>query len=87
MQKRLLTKTISVIIFAAFWRLWSFRFWILVTSFMPSSEIFGKATAFQVIATIDVENFAPSSTKDFNSIKNSFIVATLTTLYVVSVAS
>lgn len=90
MQKKMLTKTISVIIIAAFLAIMVFPFfWILVTSFKPSSEIFGKATAFQVIANNPtLDNFRTVIDKGIlNSIKNSFIVATLTTLYVVSVAT
>ncbi|NLI55258.1 MAG: carbohydrate ABC transporter permease [Clostridiales bacterium] len=90
MQKKMLTKTISVIIIAAFLAIMVFPFFsILVTSFKPSSEIFGKATAFQVIANNPtLDNFRTVIDKGIlNSIKNSFIVATLTTLYVVSVAT
>lgn len=90
MQTKPLTKTISVIIIAAFLAVMVFPFfWILVTSVKPSSEIFGKATAFRVIAnTPTLDNYRTVVEKGIlNSIKNSFIVATLTTLYVVSVAT
>lgn len=90
MKTKPLTKTISIIIIAAFLAIMVFPFfWILVTSFKPSSEIFGKATAFQVIANNPtLDNFRTVIDKGIlNSIKNSFIIATFTTLYVVSVAT
>ncbi len=90
MKTKPLTKTISIIIIAAFLAIMVFPFfWILVTSFKPSSEIFGKATAFQVIANNPtLDNFRTVIDKGIlNSIKNSFIIAICTTLYVVSVAT
>ncbi len=64
-------------------------FWILITSFKPSAEIFGD-TAFNVLPVDPtVENyyrviFEKGMPK---SIVNSFIVSGITTLYVVVVAS
>ena len=90
MKTKRLTKVTSFIIIAAFLAVMVFPFfWILITSFKPSSEIFGKSTAFHVIANNPtLVNFQAVLDKGIlNSVKNSFIVATITTIYVVSVAT
>ena len=64
-------------------------FWVLVTSFKPSSEIFGIG-AFRIIAeNPTLGNFSNVLFERGipNSILNSFIVSLLTMLYVVAVAS
>ncbi len=84
------TKVTSAIIIAAFLAVMVFPFfWILITSFKPSSEIFGKSTAFNIIANNPtLVNYKAVLDKGIlNSVKNSFIVATITTVYVVSVAT
>lgn len=64
-------------------------FWVLVTSFKPSNEIFG-ADAFRVIAqnptlrNYEVVLFQKNIPR---AIVNSFIVSIITTVYVVAVAS
>jgi multiple sugar transport system permease protein len=90
MKTKPLTKTISIIIIVAFLAVMVFPFfWILVTSFKPSSEIFGKDTAFNVIANAPtLTNYKQVIDKGIlNSVKNSLIVASFTTLYVVAVAT
>jgi multiple sugar transport system permease protein len=90
MKTKRLTKVTSFIIIAAFLAVMVFPFfWILITSFKPSSEIFGKSTAFHIIANNPtLVNFQAVLDKGIlNSVKNSFIVATITTIYVVSVAT
>jgi len=90
MKTKPLTKTISIIIIAAFLAVMVFPFfWILVTSFKPSSEIFGKDTAFSIIANNPtLLNYKQVVEKGIlNSVKNSLIVASVTTLYVVAVAT
>ena len=90
MKTKRTTKIASAIIIAAFLVVMVFPFfWILITSFKPSSEIFGKDTAFHIIANNPtLTNYQAVLNKGiFNSVKNSFIVATVTTLYVVSVAT
>lgn len=90
MKTKRAAKITSAIIIAAFLAVIVFPFfWILITSFKPSSEIFGKDTAFNVIANNPtLVNFKAVLDKGIlNSVKNSFIVATITTLYVVSVAT
>lgn len=83
-------KALSWIVIAAFLLVNIFPFfWILITSFKPSSEIFG-ANAFRIIAddptlqnyiTVLFEKNIP------RSILNSFVVSIVTTLYVVVIAS
>ncbi len=90
MKTKRLTKITSTIIIAAFLMVMVFPFfWILITSFKPSSEIFGKDTAFNIIANNPtLVNYKAVLDKGIlNSVKNSFIVATVTTIYVVSVAT
>lgn len=90
MKTKRLTKVTSAILIAAFLAVMVFPFfWILITSFKPSSEIFGKSTAFHIIANNPtLVNFQAVLDKGIlNSVKNSFIVATITTIYVVSVAT
>ena len=90
MKTKRLTKVTSTIIIAAFLAVMVFPFfWILITSFKPSSEIFGKSTAFNIIANNPtLVNYKAVLDKGImNSVKNSFIVATITTIYVVSVAT
>ncbi|MEA4914700.1 MAG: carbohydrate ABC transporter permease [Christensenella sp.] len=90
MKTKRLTKVTSAIIIAAFLAVMVFPFfWILITSFKPSSEIFGKSTAFNIIANNPtLVNYKAVLDKGIlNSVKNSFIVATITTVYVVSVAT
>lgn len=82
-------KTVSAIVIALFLAVMVFPFfWILITSFKPTEEIFGK-TAFQVIASNPtLQNYNQVIGKGIlGSIKNSFIVSTVTTVYVVMVAT
>lgn len=57
--------------------------WVLITSFKPESEIWGEG-AFRIIAQHPtLEHYkALAQNNVFNGIKNSFIVASLTTIYV-----
>lgn len=90
MKTKRLTKITSTIVIAAFLVIMVFPFfWILITSFKPSSEIFGKTTAFNIIAdNPTLVNYRAVLDKGIlNSVKNSFIVATVTTIYVVCVAT
>ena len=90
MKTKRLTKITSTIVIVAFLVVMVFPFfWILITSFKPSSEIFGKDTAFNVIANNPtLVNYKAVLDKGIlNSVKNSFIVATVTTIYVVCVAT
>ena len=89
-KKKSMSKAVSIVIIAAFLAVMVFPFfWILITSFKPSSEIFGKDTAFNIIANNPtLTNYQEVLNKGIlNSIKNSFIVATITTFYVVAVAT
>ncbi len=84
------TKALSWLVIVAFLVVSVFPFfWILITSFKPSSEIFGSG-AFQIIAdnptiqnytTVLFEKNIP------RAILNSFIVSATTMVYVVAVAS
>ena len=90
MKTKRITKITSTIIIVAFLVVMVFPFlWILITSFKPSSEIFGKDTAFNIIANHPtLVNYQAVLDKGIlNSVKNSFIVATVTTIYVVCVAT
>lgn len=64
-------------------------FWILITSFKPGGEIYGAQTAFRVIAVSPtMGNYATVIDKGIlHSVLNSFWVSSITTLYVVLVAS
>ena len=89
MQPKKSTKVISTIIIVLFLAVMVFPFfWILVTSFKPGEEIFGK-TAFQIIANNPtVQNFKTVLDKGIlDSIKNSLIVSLITTVYVVAVST
>jgi len=89
MNKDKTTKVISAIIVILFLAIMVFPFfWILVTSFKPGSEIFGK-TAFNVIAqNPTLDNFKTVIDKGIlSSIKNSLIVSLVTTVYVVAVST
>ena len=80
MKMKRLTKITSTIVIAAFLIVMVFPFfWILITSFKPSSEIFGKSTAFHIIANNPtLINYRAVLDKGIlNSVKNSFIVAPL----------
>ncbi|NCB32146.1 MAG: carbohydrate ABC transporter permease, partial [Clostridia bacterium] len=85
-----LYKTVSWILIALFLLINIFPFfWILITSFKPSAEIFGD-TAFRVFpANPTAENFRQVVFEKgmVHAIGNSFIVSALTTVYVVVVAS
>ena len=64
-------------------------FWVLITSIKPSSEIFG-ANAFRVIAenpTLGNYTVVMFEKNMLKAIANSFIVSSLTTAYVVAIAS
>ena len=64
-------------------------FWILITSFKPSSEIFG-AGAFRVFSdhpSTQNYNAVLTGKNILSSIKNSLIVSSVTTLYVIVVAT
>ena len=89
MQPKKSTKIISAIIIVLFLAIMVFPFfWILITSFKPGEEIFGK-TAFQIIANNPtMENYKTVIGKGIlNSIKNSLIVSLVTTVYVVAVST
>ncbi len=90
MKTKRITKLTSTIIIAAFLVVMVFPFfWILITSFKPSNEIFGKDTAFHIIANNPtLTNYQAVLDKGIlTSVKNSFVVATITTIYVVCVAT
>lgn len=90
MKTKRITKLASTIIIAAFLVVMVFPFfWILITSFKPSNEIFGKETAFHIIANNPtLTNYQAVLDKGIlTSVKNSFVVATITTIYVVCVAT
>lgn len=83
------TKIVSTIIIILFMAIMIFPFlWILITSFKPGSEIFGK-TAFNIIAqNPTMENYTTVIGKGIlDSIKNSLIVSVITTVYVVAVST
>ena len=63
--------------------------WILVTSFKPGAEIYGRETAFRVLAiNPTLGNYQTVLQKGIlSSVKNSLIVSSITTVYVVVVAS
>jgi len=63
--------------------------WVLVTSFKPSGEIYGAATAFRVVAIHPTAgNYVTVIDKGIlHSVFNSLLVSGLTTAYVVIVAS
>lgn len=89
MKTKKSTKVISTIVIVLFLAIMVFPFfWILITSFKPGEEIFGK-TAFQIIANNPTtQNFKTVVDKGIiNSIKNSMIVSLLTTAYVVAVST
>ena len=89
MKTKKSTKVISTIVIVLFLAIMVFPFfWILITSFKPGEEIFGK-TAFQIIANNPTtQNFKTVVDKGIiNSIKNSLIVSLLTTAYVVAVST
>ena len=80
---------ITTIIIVLFLAIMIFPFlWILITSFKPGSEIYGK-TAFNIIANNPtIENYTTVLNKGIlDSIKNSLIVSTITTVYVVAVST
>jgi len=88
-SKRKLWITIGVFVaFYLFAMVFPF-FWVFITSFKTSGEIFGTG-AFNVIPeNPTLRNYVQILFEKgiLNSIKNSFIVATVTTLYVVMVAT
>lgn len=89
MQTKKSTKIISAIIIVLFLAIMVFPFfWILITSFKPGEEIFGK-TAFRIIAENPTAvNYETVIGKGIlNSIKNSLIVSLITTVYVVAVST
>lgn len=89
MKTKKSVRIISAIIIVLFLAIMVFPFfWILITSFKPGEEIFGK-TAFQIIANNPTtENYKTVIGKGIlNSIKNSLIVSIITTVYVVAVST
>jgi multiple sugar transport system permease protein len=84
------TKILSWVVIVAFLVINIFPFfWILITSFKPVGEIFGN-TAFQVIPNDPtIANYLTVLfDKDIlHSVGNSLIVSTITTIYVVVIAS
>ncbi|ALC88815.1 sugar ABC transporter permease [Bacillus sp. FJAT-18017] len=88
-SKRKLWITVGVFVaFYLFAMVFPF-FWVFITSFKTSGEIFGTG-AFNVIPeNPTLKNYVQILFEKgiVNSIKNSFIVATVTTLYVVIVAT
>ena len=82
-------KIVSTIVVIAFMLIMIFPFfWILITSFKPNMEIHGLS-AFKIISdNPTIENYTTVVEKGMlNSIKNSFIVSIITTLYVVAVST
>lgn len=63
--------------------------WILITSFKPGAEIYGRDTAFRLIAVNPtIDNYTTVINKGIlDAVRNSVIVSLITTLYVVFVAS
>lgn len=64
-------------------------FWILVTSFKPSSEIFGSGafTVFSHQPTLQNYTAIFTGKNILSSIKNSLVISSVTTLYVIVVAT
>ena len=89
MNKSKSFSVITTIIIILFLAIMVFPFlWILITSFKPGSEIYGK-TAFNIIANNPtIENYTTVIGKGIlDSIKNSLIVSVVTTAYVVAVST
>ncbi len=89
MNKSKSFSVITTIIIVLFLAIMIFPFlWILITSFKPGSEIYGK-TAFNIIANNPtIENYTTVIGKGIlDSIKNSLIVSIITTVYVVAVST
>lgn len=89
MNKSKSFSVITTIIIILFLAIMIFPFlWILITSFKPGSEIYGK-TAFNIIANNPtIENYTTVIGKGIlDSIKNSLIVSIITTVYVVAVST
>jgi multiple sugar transport system permease protein len=77
-----------VVVFYLFAMVFPF-FWVFITSFKTSGEIFGTG-AFRVIPKDPtIQNYITILFEKgiLNSIKNSFIVATTTTIYIIAVAT
>jgi multiple sugar transport system permease protein len=83
-------KIVSWGVVAAFLAINVFPFlWILVTSFKPANEIFGRA-AFQIVPdapTLDNYRIVLFAKNIPQSVINSFVVSAVTMLYVVVIAS
>lgn len=81
---------LSWLVIALFLLIMVFPFlWILITSFKPGSEIYGRDTAFRILAiNPTLSNYETVLQKGIlSSVKNSMIVSSITTAYVVLVAS
>lgn len=88
--KHTLGKVLGILVIVCFLLINLFPFfWVLITSFKPGSEIYGATTAFRVIAeNPTLGNYTTVIQKGIlDSVKNSFIVSGVTTVYVVLVAS
>ncbi len=88
-QINLQWKVLFGIFLAAFMLIIIFPFfWIVVTSIKPTSEIFGEGAYSIYAGSATLEHFYTVIFEKniLRSVLNSFIVATVTTLYVVSIA-
>lgn len=62
--------------------------WVLITSFKPESDIWGDKALSLVGSKLTLEHYkALYEAHLFNALKNSFIISSITTLYVTGVAS
>ncbi len=89
-ERKLLAAIVAGLVIALFLIVNVFPFfWVLVTSFKPGSEIYGATTAFRIIANAPtLDNYVKVIGKGIlHSVGNSFIVSSMTTAYVVIVAS
>ncbi len=89
-ERRQAARIVSLAVIALFLIVNVFPFfWVLITSFKPGSEIYGAKTAFRLIANEPtLSNYREVIGKGIlNSVANSFIVSSITTAYVVAVAS
>ena len=90
MKNKLIVKILSFLFIALFMVINLFPFfWVMVTSFKPSNEIFGE-NAFGIIPEIPtLESYRQVIFEKGipKAIRNSFIVSLLTTMYVIVVSS
>lgn len=63
-------------------------FWVFITSFKPESEIWGSEALKIISSNATLDHYkALFKANIFNSLKNSFIIASITTVYVTVLAS